>query len=63
MKITLKRSLIGCHAKRKRTLRALGLKRIGQSTIKPDNDSIRGMIRAVADMVEVEPVSDSGGDE
>lgn len=63
LKITLRRSLIGCHKRRRRTIRALGLKRIGQTTVKPDNASIRGMLAVVSDLVHVEPVQASRGDE
>lgn len=55
LKITLCRSLIGCHVKRRRTIRALGLRRINDTVIQPDNPSIRGMLRMVADLVKVEP--------
>lgn len=54
LKVTLCRSLIGCHPKRRATLKALGLKRPHQSVLRPDNPSIRGMLRAVADLVKVE---------
>jgi len=55
LKITLCRSVIGCHVKRRRTVRALGLRRINDTVIQPDNPSIRGMLRMVADLVKVEP--------
>ncbi|MCD6350647.1 MAG: 50S ribosomal protein L30 [Armatimonadetes bacterium] len=58
LKITLRRSMIGCHAKRKRTLKALGLRRLGQTVVRPDNDSIRGMLKAVHDLVDVEPAQE-----
>ncbi len=56
LKVTLRRSLIGRHKVIKQTARALGLRRIGQTVVHPDNPSIRGMLRRVADIVEVEPV-------
>lgn len=59
LKITLRRSLIGCHVKRRRTLKALGLRRIGQSVVQPDNESIRGMLRVVHGLVEVEPTTEA----
>ncbi|MBC7289014.1 MAG: 50S ribosomal protein L30 [Armatimonadetes bacterium] len=54
LKITLKKSLIGVHKRRKLTARALGLRRISQTVVQPDNPSIRGMIAVIADLVEVE---------
>lgn len=59
LKITLCRSVIGCHVRRRRTIRALGLRRINDTVIQPDNPSIRGMLRMVADLVRVEPVDEA----
>ena len=56
LKVTLKKSLIDKQKKHKRTLKALGLTKIGKSRIFPDNDAIRGMIGQVSYMVEVEEV-------
>ncbi len=61
--ITLKRSLIGKHKKLRRTCLALGLRRINQTVIQPDNPSIRGMLRVVKDLVEVRPVEGEGQEE
>lgn len=48
----------GCNAMRpqKGTLRALGLRHHQDEVIKEDHPSIRGMIRAVEHLVEVEEV-------
>lgn len=54
LKITLKKSKIGRVPKHKKTIEALGLKRIGQTVEKEDNEAIRGMIRQVEYLVEVE---------
>jgi len=54
LKITQKRSPIGRPQEQRRTLRALGLRRIGHSVTRPDNPSVRGMIRSVHHLVEVE---------
>lgn len=56
LKVTLKRSKIGRIDKHIKTVEALGLRKIGQSVIKEDNDAIRGMIRTVDFMVDVEEV-------
>lgn len=53
IKITLKKSKIGCLDKQKKTLEALGLKKIGQSVIKKDNEAMRGMVFVVKHLVEV----------
>ena len=53
VKIQLKRSLIGRSVKQKRTIEALGLRKIGQMVEKEDTPQIRGMINKVNHMVEV----------
>jgi large subunit ribosomal protein L30 len=52
--ITKVRSSIGCKPAQRRTLKALGLRRIGQTVVKDDRPEIRGMIRAVSHLVVVE---------
>lgn len=54
IKVRLKKSAIGFAKDQKDTLRALGLRRLNQSVIKEDNPSIRGMIRKVEHLVQVE---------
>lgn len=54
LKITLKKSKIGRVPKHKKTIEALGLKKIGQTVEKEDNEAIRGMVRQVEYLVEVE---------
>ncbi len=54
LKITQKRSPIGRPAEQRRTLRALGLRRIGHTVTRPDNPSVRGMIHSVIHLVEFE---------
>ena len=56
LKITLKRSTIGRVPKHQRTIKALGLRKLGRSVIHQDTPQIRGMIRQVDFMVEVEEV-------
>ncbi len=55
--VTLVRS--GAHAKPKSrgTLRALGLKKIGDTNTLPDRPEIRGMIARVPHLITVEEVS------
>lgn len=54
LKITLKKSVIGRIPKHKKTIHALGLRKIGQTVEKEDNPAIRGMIQQVSYLVEVE---------
>ena len=54
LKVTLRRSAIGTKPAQRKTLRSLGLARIGQSVIVKDSAAIRGMIRTVAHLVETE---------
>jgi len=54
LKITQVRSLIGQKSDHKRTIKALGLKRIRHTVIKKDTPQIRGMIAKVKHMVVVE---------
>ena len=54
LKVTLRRSAIGTRPAQRKTLRGLGLGRIGQSVIVRDTPAMRGMIRAVAHLVETE---------
>jgi large subunit ribosomal protein L30 len=51
--VTQVRSAIGSKPKTRATLRALGLRRIGQSNTLPDRPEIRGMIARVPHLVAV----------
>ncbi len=51
------KSSIGSNKRQKRTLKALGLKKINDSVTHEDNPVIRGMIRKVSHLVEMEEVS------
>ncbi len=53
MKIKLLRSLIGLSPAHKKTLLALGLKKIDQERILPDNKCVQGMVDKVKHFVEV----------
>ena len=57
LKITQIRSAQGRGAKQEGTIRALGLKRLGHSVVQEDKPEIRGMIRAVEHLIEVEETS------
>ena len=56
LKVTLKKGLVGRPADQRGTVRALGLKRIGQTVEKDDRPEIRGMIFKVKHLVEVEEI-------
>jgi large subunit ribosomal protein L30 len=56
-RITWVKSAIGYARDQRRTLRALGLKRLNQSVIHDDLPSIRGMIIKVRHLVKVEEAS------
>lgn len=54
LKLTQKRSAIGRPPAQRRTLKALGLRRIGHSVVRPDSPDLRGMIVRVRHLIEVE---------
>lgn len=56
LKITLRRSTIGSKPAHRKTVRALGLRKMHQTVIKKDDPAIRGMIRSVSHMVEYEEI-------
>ena len=56
LRITLKKSVIGYSERQKATAKALGLRKMNSSTLKPDNAQIRGMVRKIGHLVEVEQV-------
>jgi large subunit ribosomal protein L30 len=54
LKITQRRSRNGANPRQQDTLRSLGLRRIGHSVEHEDSPQLRGMVRKVAHLVEVE---------
>jgi large subunit ribosomal protein L30 len=58
LKITQTKSTIACLKDQIATVKALGLRKIGQTVIKEDNPAIRGMIFKVKHMVKVEEIED-----
>ena len=54
LRVTLFRSGIYRPEQHKRTIRGLGLGKMGVAVTLPDNVSVRGMIRAVSHLVRVE---------
>ncbi len=53
LKITLKKSLIGSKEKQIATAAALGLHKVGSTTVQPDNAQTRGKIAKISHLVEV----------
>lgn len=58
VKITQTRSLIGRPQDQRRTVKGLGLKGIRDSVVRPDNDSVRGMIFKVKHLVVAEETNE-----
>ncbi len=56
LKVTYKKSTIGYSHDQKRTIASLGLRKLNQTALLPDNPSIRGMIFKVRHLVTVEEV-------
>ena len=54
LKVTLVKSPIGCVPKHRRTVEALGLKKVNKTVVLPDNAATRGMIQQVQHLVKVE---------
>ena len=54
IKITLVKSINKARESEKATVRALGLKKIGQTVEKADNEATRGMIKKAVNYVAVE---------
>jgi large subunit ribosomal protein L30 len=57
LKVTQVKSAIGAKPKARGTLRALGLRGIGQTNTLPDRPEIRGMVARVPHLVTVETVA------
>ncbi len=56
LKVTLVRSGINRPETQKRTILALGLRKMWRSRVVPDNLAVRGMIKSVCHLVTVEAV-------
>lgn len=56
LEIKLVKSTIGRLERHQKTAKALGLKKVGQTVVKEDNASVRGMIDSINFMLEVKEV-------
>jgi large subunit ribosomal protein L30 len=59
LRVTQVKSTISHIARNRATVRALGLRHIGDTVVVPDNPATRGMVRQVRFLVTVEEVGDS----
>jgi large subunit ribosomal protein L30 len=57
LKITYIRSAIHCPLTHKKVIRALGLRKLQQTVIQPDNPAIQGMVRKVQHLLRVEGIN------
>ena len=58
LRVTLRKSPISYTARTRGTVRALGLHRSGESHVLPDDPAVRGQVRAIRFLVEVEELPD-----
>ncbi|MEG0600573.1 MULTISPECIES: 50S ribosomal protein L30 [Vagococcus] len=56
LKITLKRSIIGRPQNQIDTVKALGLRKINSTVVKPNNVAIKGMVNTISHLVDVEEI-------
>ena len=54
LKVTLVKSTIGAVPKHRKTVEALGLKKLNKIVVLPDNAATRGMVQQVRHLVKVE---------
>ncbi len=54
LRVTQVKSSNGSNAKQKDSLRTLGLGKIGRTSERPDDPTVRGAIRSVSHLVKVE---------
>jgi len=56
LKIKQIKSAIGYSQREKRTIKALGLRKLQQEVIRPNNPQVKGMIEKVSHLLKVEDV-------
>jgi len=56
LKVTLIKSPIAQVPKNRKTVAALGFKKLNQTREFPDNEAVRGMLRQISHMVKVEEI-------
>jgi large subunit ribosomal protein L30 len=63
LRVTQVKSTIGHIERNRATIQALGLHRIGDTVVVPDNPATRGMVRQVRFLVRVEELPAAGAEE
>ncbi len=63
LRVTQVKSTISHIERNRATVRALGLHRIGDTVVVPDNPATRGMVRQVRFLVRVEELPGAGPEE
>lgn len=58
LKVTLKKSPIGCSENQRLNVRGLGLRKLGGSRVLENTPAVRGMVKKVLHLVTVEEVQD-----
>jgi large subunit ribosomal protein L30 len=58
LSITLRKSMIGRPEKHRRVVRSLGLRKLNTTVVLKDTPAVRGMIRKVSHMLELEEKAD-----
>ncbi len=56
LKVTLKNSTIGCSERQKNQVKGLGLRRVNSTRTLENTPAVRGMVKKVLHLVEVEEV-------
>ena len=56
LRITLVKSTIGAVPKNRKTVEALGLRKLNKTVEMPDNAAVRGMVSQVRHLVKVEEI-------
>lgn len=56
LEITLKRSVIGRVPKHRKTVKALGLRKLQQTVVLNDTPQVRGMVKSIDFMLDVREV-------
>ena len=56
LKITLVKSTVGAIPKHRKTVEALGLRKLNKTVEMPDNSAVRGMIQQVRHLIKVEEI-------
>ncbi len=56
IKVTLVKSPIGAVPKHRKTVEAMGLRKLTHAVELPDNEAVRGMVKQVCHLVKVEEI-------